>query len=126
MLALAFGALLWAAELVLPVEAGSGPLEPLTIEAAAGVHAIEVEVARMPAQRGIGLMHRSALAPHRGMFFDFGTTREVTMWMKNTPDPARHVLRRPNRPHRRDRRADHAAFREADTIGPAGSASCSK
>ena len=62
----------------------SDPLEPLTIETDASVHAIAVEVARTPEERGVGLMHRTELAPDRGMLFDFGATRPVTMWMKNT------------------------------------------
>ena len=62
-------------------------LEPLTIETGAGVHAIEVEVARTPEERGVGLMHRTRLAPDRGMLFDFRVTRQVTMWMKNTLIP---------------------------------------
>ena len=65
----------------------SGPLEPLTIETNTGVHTIQVEVARTPAERSIGLMHRTALAPDRGMLFDYGTTRPATMWMKNTLIP---------------------------------------
>ena len=54
-------------------------------------------------------MHRTELAPDRGMLFDFGATRPVTMWMKNTlEDPegrnlARHVLRRDRRAHRHHR-----------------------
>ena len=43
-----------------------------------------VEVARTAEERGIGLMHRTELAPDRGMLFDFGATRPATMWMKNT------------------------------------------
>ena len=78
--ALALGLLLFASA----VRAEGGPLEPLTIETGTGVHAIEVEVARTPEERGIGLMHRTELAPDRGMLFDFGATRPVTMWMKNT------------------------------------------
>ena len=64
--------------------AESGPLELLTIETGAGVHAIQVEVARTPEERSIGLMHRTELAPDRGMLFDYGATRQATMWMKNT------------------------------------------
>ena len=78
--ALALGLLLFAST----VRAEGGPLEPLTIETGTGVHAIEVEVARTPEERGIGLMHRTELAPDRGMLFDFGATRPATMWMKNT------------------------------------------
>ena len=67
--------------------AESGPLEPLTIETNTGVHTIQVEVARTPEERSIGLMHRTALAPDRGMLFDYGVTRLATMWMKNTLIP---------------------------------------
>lgn len=79
-LAVALGLLLFASV----GWAGSGPLEPLTIETGAGVHAIQVEVARTPEERSIGLMHRTELAPDRGMLFDYGVTRPATMWMKNT------------------------------------------
>ncbi len=64
-----------------------GPLEPLALETQSGVHAIEVEIARTPEQRAVGLMYRTELAPDRGMLFDFGTTRPITMWMKNTLIP---------------------------------------
>ena len=62
-------------------------LEPLAIETPSGVHAIEIEIARTPERRAVGLMYRTALAPDRGMLFDFGTTRPITMWMKNTLIP---------------------------------------
>ncbi len=84
MLALALVALLAAAGFAQPAAAEGGALEPLTIETGAGVHAIEVEVARTAEERRVGLMHRTELAPDRGMLFDFGATRQVTMWMKNT------------------------------------------
>ena len=87
LLVLALGALLAAAGTAPPCAAEDGTFEALTIETSAGVHAVEVEVARTPEQRGIGLMHRTALARSRGMLFDFGTTRQVTMWMKNTLIP---------------------------------------
>ena len=58
--------------------------ETLTIETGSGSHAVAVEIADTPERRAVGLMHRPALAPDRGMLFDFGTTRPVTMWMKNT------------------------------------------
>lgn len=84
LLGLAFGALLAAAGFAPSGAAADGALEPLTIETGAGAHAIEVEIARTPEQRGIGLMHRTELAPDRGMLFDFGKVRLVIMWMKNT------------------------------------------
>lgn len=64
--------------------AADGALESLTIETGAGSHAVAVEIADTPERRAVGLMHRPALAPDRGMLFDFGTTRPVAMWMKNT------------------------------------------
>lgn len=60
------------------------PLEPLTIETRDGAVEIQVEVVRSQEQRSIGLMHRTELAPDRGMLFDFGSSRNVVMWMKNT------------------------------------------
>ena len=86
-LALVLGALIAGASPAPHGAAESGALESLSIETDAGVHTIEVEVARTPEQRATGLMHRPALAPDRGMLFDFGAAREVTMWMKNTLIP---------------------------------------
>jgi uncharacterized protein len=59
--------------------------EPLSIRKADGSsHAFTVEVAIEPDQRAEGLMNRKEMAADRGMLFDFGTTRRVAMWMKNT------------------------------------------
>ena len=79
-LAFALGLLLFASA----GRAESGPLQSLTIETGTDVHAIQVEVARTPEERSVGLMHRAELAPDRGMLFDFGATRPATMWMRNT------------------------------------------
>ncbi len=86
-LAVALGTILTVAGFASAGRAESGPLELLTIETGTGVHAIQVEVARTPEERSIGLMHRTELAPDRGMLFDYGTTRPATMWMKNTLIP---------------------------------------
>ena len=86
-LAVVLGTLLAVAGLASAGRAESGALERLIIETAAGEHVVMVEVARTDQERGIGLMHRTALAPDRGMLFDFGATRPVTMWMKNTLIP---------------------------------------
>ena len=64
--------------------AADAALETLTIETGSGSHAVAVEIADTPERHAVGLMHRPALAPDRGMLFDFGITRPVTMWMKNT------------------------------------------
>ena len=83
-LALVLGTLLVAAGFASTGRAETGALEPLTIETGAGVHVIQVEVARTAEERAVGLMHRTELAPDRGMLFDYGVTRPATMWMKNT------------------------------------------
>ncbi len=58
---------------------------PLTIIAAAGAkHEFTVELALDSDQRALGLMNRREMAADRGMLFDFGQTRRVMMWMKNT------------------------------------------
>ena len=44
----------------------------------------QVELAKTPDERRIGLMHRRHLAPDHGMLFDFGKTAPVAMWMRNT------------------------------------------
>jgi len=50
-------------------------------------HAFTVEVAVTPEQLSQGLMFRRDLAQGRGMLFDFGRPRQVSMWMKNTLIP---------------------------------------
>jgi uncharacterized protein len=47
----------------------------------------DMEVADTDAERSAGLMFRFDLPKNRAMLFDFGQTRVVSMWMKNTPLP---------------------------------------
>lgn len=47
-------------------------------------HDLTVELAIEPDQREQGLMYRRQMAADHGMLFDFGETRRVMMWMKNT------------------------------------------
>jgi uncharacterized protein len=59
--------------------------EPLTIHKADGTTAaFTVELAISADQRAQGLMNRKEMAVDQGMLFDFGLTRRVAMWMKNT------------------------------------------
>ncbi|WP_077961320.1 DUF192 domain-containing protein [Ensifer adhaerens] len=51
------------------------------------VHELTVELALDPAQREQGLMFRTSMAADHGMLFDFGETRRVMMWMRNTHLP---------------------------------------
>jgi uncharacterized protein len=59
--------------------------EDITIRTGAGKeHRFTVELAIAADQRQQGLMNRDEMAVDRGMLFDFGDTRRVYMWMKNT------------------------------------------
>jgi len=49
-----------------------------------GAHTFAVEMADTPELRQQGLMFRASLAPDAGMLFDFGETRPVSFWMRNT------------------------------------------
>ncbi|WP_275782395.1 DUF192 domain-containing protein [Pararhizobium gei] len=58
---------------------------PLEIVTASGeIHRFTVELALDNEQRAQGLMNRRHMPRDGGMFFDFGMTRRVMMWMKNT------------------------------------------
>jgi uncharacterized membrane protein (UPF0127 family) len=58
---------------------------PLTIVTSGGqIHKFTVELAVDNDQRSHGLMDRRHMPRDRGMLFDFGQTRQVMMWMKNT------------------------------------------
>ena len=58
---------------------------PLQIVTSRGeVHRFTVELAVDGDQRAQGLMDRRHMSRNYGMLFDFGQTRRVMMWMKNT------------------------------------------
>lgn len=62
--------------------------EPLSIVSAKGqIHKFTVELAVTPPQLEFGLMYRDKMPADHGMLFDFGTSRPVMMWMKNTKLP---------------------------------------
>jgi uncharacterized membrane protein (UPF0127 family) len=50
-------------------------------------HPFTVELAMTPQQQEIGEMFRTSIPEGTGMLFDWGTPREVPMWMKNCPVP---------------------------------------
>ena len=62
-------------------------VEPLVIETRAGEVSFSVELAVTPGTRASGLMHRQTMEADHGMLFRFDQTRQVLMWMKNTPLP---------------------------------------
>jgi uncharacterized membrane protein (UPF0127 family) len=59
----------------------------LAIESASERFEFQVEVASSPEQRAHGLMYRRHLPSDHGMLFDFGASRPVSMWMRNTYIP---------------------------------------
>lgn len=71
------------------VQAACAQLEvtPLEIRSADTTHSFTVEIADTPDTIQQGLMYRESLEPDAGMLFDFGQTREASMWMKNTRIP---------------------------------------
>lgn len=58
--------------------------EPVTVVTAAGETEFSAEIADTDALQQYGLMFRYTLPEDRAMLFDFGETRAVGMWMKNT------------------------------------------
>lgn len=59
--------------------------EKLTVQTADGKsHEFTAELATNDGQRQQGLMFRKSMEPDHGMLFDFGTDRDVSMWMRNT------------------------------------------
>ena len=67
-----------------PTKAQSLALEPGAIVVDGTEHPFQFELAASDRERSIGLMHRTELAPDRGMLFDFKRDRMISMWMRNT------------------------------------------
>ena len=60
------------------------PLQPLDVVTPKGRARLMVEFADSDRERAFGLMCRKAVAPDRGMLFDFGTSQPLAFWMRNT------------------------------------------
>jgi len=65
----------------------SGKLEPLQAVTGSGAITFQVEIADTDAEREYGLMCRDAVAPDRGMLFEFDSARNQAFWMHNTLTP---------------------------------------
>ena len=73
------------------------PLQPLTLNTSRGRFDFQVENANTPHTREVGMMCRTAVAPNRGMLFDFqAPTDNVAFWMRNTLIPLDIVYIRPD------------------------------
>lgn len=60
---------------------------PLVITTTKGTATYELEIADTDIERAAGLMFRTDFPESRALLFEFGQTRPVSMWMKNTPLP---------------------------------------
>tara|TARA_A100001011_G_scaffold275139_1_gene284715 strand:+ start:10406 stop:10894 length:489 start_codon:yes stop_codon:yes gene_type:complete len=47
-------------------------------------HKFSIELALTPLQQAQGLMYRTFLPENSGMLFDYGSSKLIRMWMKNT------------------------------------------
>jgi uncharacterized membrane protein (UPF0127 family) len=64
------------------------PTQTLTVQGHGGKpHAFTVEMATTPREQQVGEMYRTSIPADHGMFFDWGTAREMPMWMKHCPVP---------------------------------------
>ena len=89
MRALALAAALVACSSRPPAQVGRADAPPapprVVVESPSGrASAVDVELARTPAEQERGLMFRQALAPDAGMLFVFPDDRDHVFWMKNT------------------------------------------
>ena len=90
-------ALLAIAPAMLRVEAQTlSKIEPLTIATESDAVMFTVEIADTEELRARGLMFRQRLPADKGMLFDFGSPRPVSMWMKNTYIPLDMLFIRPD------------------------------
>ncbi len=80
-----FAALAIAVSLVVTPVAAASTDETLAVSTAKGRATITAEIADDPTTRAHGLMFRESLPQNHGMLFDFGTSDDVSFWMKNTP-----------------------------------------
>ncbi|MDB5425934.1 MAG: hypothetical protein JWQ29_3350 [Phenylobacterium sp.] len=73
------------------------PLQPLAIATSKGPARFMVEFADNDRRREYGLMCRKAVAPDRGMLFDFKAPMDdVAFWMRNTVIPLDIIYIRPD------------------------------
>ncbi|MGB3509975.1 MAG: DUF192 domain-containing protein [Microcoleaceae cyanobacterium] len=64
-------------------ESKKGQALPITAEAIISNQKINLEVAKTPQEKAIGLMYRNFLPDDRGMLFSFNPPRQTNFWMKN-------------------------------------------
>jgi len=84
---LSLGLLSAHAQQVVPVVVDGRNAEEIWINTAQGRFRFTAEIADDNSERSTGLMFREKMPTTHGMLFDFGETRRIQMWMRNTPLP---------------------------------------
>lgn len=80
---------------------------------------IDVEVAKDPQEKALGLMFRTELADNQGMLFPYDEPRELSMWMHNTYIPLDMLFIRPDGViHRIEAQAEPLSDRVINSGGP--------
>ena len=97
------------------------PKEKLVVVTRDGVkHDFNVEMALTPQQQETGLMFRPTVPADGGMLFDWGSSREMAMWMHNTVAPLDMLFINTDGTIRRIRREHDAAEPGDDSVQWAG------
>jgi hypothetical protein len=78
-------AIAWSLAIARDAPAGAPQYLPIAARAEIGSRTIQLEVARTPSERALGLMLRPALEEDRGMLFPIDPPGPARMWMKNVP-----------------------------------------
>jgi uncharacterized membrane protein (UPF0127 family) len=89
-------------------------VEPLEVVTDRGPIQFMVEIADNSDTREIGMMNRSALAPDRGMLFQFDFAGPQSFWMKDTLIPLDIIFIKPD--GRIDRIAENAKPLSLDSV----------
>ncbi len=89
-------------------------VEPLEVVTDRGVVRFQVEIADNSDTREIGMMNRSAVAPDRGMLFQFDRPGPQSFWMKDTLIPLDIIFIKPD--GRIDRIAENAQPLSLDSV----------
>ena len=76
-----------ACPITLAQSTASFPISSLEIDSGEKRHRFKIELAVTPEQKIRGLMFRKHLDSDKGMLFDYGSPREISMLMKNTYIP---------------------------------------
>lgn len=119
----AAAALWWAghqtASIDATLEKASPHVEKLELVTQAGVHVLDVEIAKTPEEQALGLMFRNELPDDRGMLFPYKTPRELSMWMRNTYIPLDMVfIRADGTIHRIEERTEPLSEKIISSEGP--------